>query len=124
MLKRFSLLALAMAGLVFVATQAPSHAALIDKVVIQNETSDGTVEYDITGPHVGTHGCIRHRQSFSDGYLVKPLRVTIKVMGPGIFVCPGGHAIYTNTFNYWQPLTTYTVTGSPHYKDIKVATHH
>lgn len=103
----------------------PTSAALIDKLVIKNDTTDAVVQYNIDGPMIGTSGCIRHRQTFSDGYAIKPTRVHIKVYKT-MFECPNnGHTVFTGSFSYWAPETTYTVTGSPHYSgDIKVNTHH
>jgi hypothetical protein len=103
----------------------PANAALIDKLVIKNDTTDAVVQYNIDGPMVGTSGCIRHRQSFSDGYVIKPTRVHIRVWKT-MFQCPNnGHAVFNGSYSYWAPETTYTVTGSPHVaNDIKVSTHH
>lgn len=103
----------------------PTNAAIIDRLVIKNDTTDAVVQYNIDGPMVGTSGCIRHRQTFSDGYAIKPIRVHIRVFKT-MFECPNnGHSVFNGTFNYWQPETTYVVTGSPHYTDnIRVSVHH
>jgi hypothetical protein len=126
MLKRFLLVAVAVSlGCAALYQLQPANAALVDKLVIKNDTTDAVVQYNIDGPIVGTSGCIRHRQTFSDGYVIKPTRVHLRAWKT-MSQCPNnGHSVFNGSFAYYAPETTYTVTGSPHStNDIKVSVHH
>ncbi|MBV8727722.1 MAG: hypothetical protein JO233_08040 [Candidatus Eremiobacteraeota bacterium] len=122
MLKRFSLLALAIASLVFAATQAhPARAALIDKLIIKNDTSDSPIYYTIHKSVGIQEGCLRHRQTFNEGFVFQPKRVELRVYHRD---CRVGSAVYDKTLNYWAPETTYEATGSQYDHSIKITAHH
>lgn len=102
----------------------PVRAELIDKVIVKNELAYGTVYYGVVKSVGWQSGCLMHRQQYDEGFLIRPVRVEFRVYRTPGDCANKRNVLYSASMNYWAPKTTYTVTGSPDYKDFRVSEQH
>jgi hypothetical protein len=124
MLKKCVPCGLALVALFVVAAQSrPVGAALIDRLIIKNNTAGGAVYYVIHKSMGSESGCIQPHHTFSDGFLLQPKGVIISAF-KSYSDCVAGHSRsqHSQMMDYWAPETTYTVTGR--YDEFHVSTHH